>query len=191
MAARPQAARKTESTKTETVPTQITSRLEDQLVALKSRGYKERAVLYQFQQVLLRSRAEVMEKVTRPEEERAIILALPFDRRLPDAAGILRQHYKLLVQRNPEVKEWMVRAPMMVHLRPPNLRDVLVRAKLPPVDRRHGAGRRSQPGFRKCGKARCLSCVYSNNTSTLITWRWALLEETSSICWNGWTYKGM
>ena len=88
-----------------TVPTQITSRLEDQLVALKSRGYKERAVLYQFQQVLLRSRAEVMEKVTRPEEERAIILALPFDRRLPDAAGILHQHYKLLVQRNPEVKE--------------------------------------------------------------------------------------
>ena len=129
--------------------------------------------------------------LTRPEEERAIILALPFDRRLPDAAGILRQHYKLLVQRNPEVKEWMVRAPMVAHLRPPNLRDVLVRAKLPPVDRRRGAGRRSQPGFRKCGKARCLSCVYSNNTSTLITWRWALLEETSSICWNGWTYKGM
>ena len=171
--ARPQAARKTESTKTETVPTQITSRLEDQLVALKSREYKERAVFYQFQQVLLRSRAEVMEKVTRSEEERAIILALPFDRRLPDAAGILRQHYKLLVQRNPEVKEWMVRAPMVAHLRPPNLRDLLVRAKLPPVDRRRGAGRRSQPGFRKCGKARCLSCVYSNNTSTLITWRWA------------------
>ena len=72
MAARPQAARKTESTKTETVPTQITSRLEDQLVALKSREYKERVVFYQFQQVLLRSRAEVMEKVTRPEEERAI-----------------------------------------------------------------------------------------------------------------------
>ena len=45
------------------VPTQITSRFEDQLAALKSRGYKERAVLYQFQLVLLRSREEVMEKV--------------------------------------------------------------------------------------------------------------------------------
>ena len=40
-----------------------------------------------------------MEKVVRPEEDRAI---LPFDRRLPDAAGIWNQHYKLLVQRNPE-----------------------------------------------------------------------------------------
>ena len=118
-----------------TVPTQITSRFEDQLAALKSRGYKEMAVLYQFQMVLLRSREEVMKKVVRPEEERPIILALPFDRRLPDAASIMHQHYNLLVQRNPSVKVWMARAPMVAHLRPANLRDILVRAKLPPVDR--------------------------------------------------------
>ena len=109
---------KLRQSKAATVPTQITSRFVDQLEALKSRGYKERAVLYQFQLVLLRSREEVMEKVVRPEEDKTIILALPFDRRLPDAAGILNQHYKLLVQRNPEVKEWMVRAPMVAHLRP-------------------------------------------------------------------------
>ena len=133
-----------------------------------------------------------MEKVTRSEEERAIILALPFDRRLPDAAGILQQHYKLLVQRNPEVKEWMVRAPMVAHLRPPNLRDVLVRAKLPPVDRRQGAVRRSQPGFRKCGKARCLSCVYFNNTrthtSTLTGQTWPIKQsitcEDANVVYN-------
>ena len=105
------------------VPTQISSRFEDQLEALKSRGYKERAVLYQFQLVLLRSREEVMEKVVRTEDERAIILAIPFDRRLPDVASILHQHYNLLVQRNPGVKDWMVRAPIVAHLRPSNLRD--------------------------------------------------------------------
>ena len=149
------------------MPTQITSRFVDQLEALKSRGYKERAVLYQFQLVLLRSREEVMEKVVRTEEERAIILALPFDRRLPDAAGILHQHYNLLVQRNPGVKEWMVRAPMVAHLRPANLRDFLVRAKLPQVNRRgRGASRGDQPGFKKCGKARCLCCVYASNSRT-------------------------
>ena len=64
-------------------------------------------MLYQFQLVLLRSREEVMEKVVRPEDERTIILALPFDRRLPDAARILRQNYNLLVQRNPGVKDWI------------------------------------------------------------------------------------
>ncbi len=114
--------------------------VEDQLETLQSRGYKERAVLHQFQTVLLRSRGEVMEKVEREREERPIILSLPFDRRLPDAA-ILQQHYRLLLQRNPEVKDWMPRAPMVAHVRPPSLRDMLVRAKLPPVDRRGGATR--------------------------------------------------
>ena len=152
--------------KTISVPTQLTSRFEDQLAALKSRGYKERAVLYQFQKVLLRSREEVMEKVVRTEDEKMIILALPFDRRLPDAASILKQHYNLLVQRNPSVKNWMARAPMVAHLRPANLRDFLVRARLPAVDRRQGASRGVQPGFKKCGKARCLCCIYSTNTRT-------------------------
>ena len=148
------------------VPSQITSRFEDQLLALKSRGYKEQEVLFQFQSVLLRSREEVMEKVVRPEEERPIILVLPFDRRLPDAASILHQHYNLLVQRNPTVKEWMAGAPMVAHLRPANLRDILVRAKLPAVDRRRGASRGTLTGFKKCGKTRCLCCVYSKNTNT-------------------------
>ena len=53
----------------------------------------------------MRSREEVMEKVVRPEEEKAIVLAVPFDRRLPDIAKILHQHYKLLTQRNPGMKE--------------------------------------------------------------------------------------
>ena len=131
------------------VPTQITSRFEDQLEALKSRGYKEAAVLFQFQKVLLRSREEVMKKVERPEDERAIVLAVPFDRRLPDVAKILHQHYNLLVQRNPGVKEWMRRAPMVAHLRPANLRDFLVRAKLPTVDRRRRAGRGADMEFVK------------------------------------------
>ena len=175
-----------------TFPTQITSRFEQQLLALKSRGYKERAVLYQFQKVLLKPREEVMKKVERPEEEKAIILALPFDRRLPDAAGILQQHYKLLVQRNPEVKEWMTRAPMVAHLRPANLRDVLVRAKLPEVDRRQGAGRRLQTGFKKCGKARCLCCIYSTSsrthTSTLTGQTWPIKQnitcDDANVCYS-------
>ena len=122
-----------------------------------------------------------MEKVVRPEEDRTIILALPYDRRLPDATGILNQHYKLLVQRNPEVKEWMMRAPMVAHLRPANLRDFLVRAKLPQLNRRQGSSRGCQPGFRKCGKARCLCCIYSANskthTSTLTGQTWPIKQS--------------
>ena len=45
-------------------------------------------------------------------------------------------------------------------------RDFLVRAKLPQAYRGRGARRGDQPGFKKCGKARCLCCVYSSNTRT-------------------------
>ena len=85
---------------------------------------------------------------------------------MPDAASTLQQHYRLLLQRYLGVKEWMPRAPMVAHLRPPNLRDMLVRAKLPPVDRRGGLGRRAKTGFRRCGKTRCMCCVYSKESRT-------------------------
>ena len=169
---------------TPTVPTQISSRYEDQLEALKTRGYKERAVLFQFQKVLLRGREEVMEKVVRDEEEeRPIILSIPFDRRLPQVSSILQQHHKLLVERSPEVKEWMPRAPMVAYQRPPNLRDLLVRARLPPVDRRRGAGRGPRRGFRRCGKANCLCCVYSEeartHSSSATQERWPIKQSIS------------
>jgi hypothetical protein len=74
----------------------------------------------------------------------------------------------------------MPRAPMVAHLRPPNLRDMLVRAKLPPVDRRGGAGRRPQLGFRRCGKVRCLCCVYCvesrTHTSTATGQTWPMRQ---------------
>ena len=79
-----------------------------------------------------------MEKVVRP-----------FDRRLPDAAGIMHQHYNLLVRRNPELKEWMVRAPMVAHLRPANLRDFLVRKKIASSKQRTRGKKRRSTGVQK------------------------------------------
>ena len=54
---------------------------------------------------------------------------------------------------------------MVAHLRPANLRDILVRAKLPLIDRRQGASRGTRPGFKKCGNTRCL--CYSLKSSTV------------------------
>ena len=49
--------------------------------------------------------------------------------------------------------------------------DMLVRAKLPPVDRRRGEGRGPHRGFERCGKKNCMCCIYSKETSaTEDTW---------------------
>ena len=81
---------------------------------------------------------------------------------------------------------------MVAHLRPANLRDFLVRAKLPAVDRRQGASRGQQPGFKKCGKTRCLCCVYSSNsgthTSTLTNQTWPIKQritcDDANVCYS-------
>ena len=57
------------------------------------------------------------EKVVREKEERPIILTIPYDRRLPQVSSILQQHYRLLSERSPGVKECMGRAPMVAYLR--------------------------------------------------------------------------
>ena len=69
-------------------------------------------------------------------------------------------------ERNPEVEQWMTKAPMVAYQRPSNLRDHLVRAKLPPVDRRRGAGTGPRLGFKWCGKTCCLCCLYSEESRT-------------------------
>ena len=60
-----------------TVPNQLPSRLEDQLIALKSRGYKHRSVLEQFQKALAISRDSALEKVNKEKKEDRLILSLP------------------------------------------------------------------------------------------------------------------
>jgi hypothetical protein len=55
-----------------TVPNQLPSRLEDQLRALKSRGYKHKSVLEQFQKALEISRTLALEKVIKAKKRRQI-----------------------------------------------------------------------------------------------------------------------
>ena len=55
-----------------TVPNQLPSRLEDQLRALKSRGYKHKSVLEQFQKALEISRDLALEKVIKAKKRRQI-----------------------------------------------------------------------------------------------------------------------
>ena len=59
-----------------TVPGQLTSRLEDQLTALKGWGYKQKVVDEQFQKALDITRETALMKVIKVKEEK-LILSLP------------------------------------------------------------------------------------------------------------------
>ena len=146
-----------------TVPGQLVSRLEDQLVSLKGRGYKHKQVLDQFQKALEISRQVALEKVNSVKKENGPILSLPYDRRMPNITSILHQHWLYLLKVNPDLKRVLPKPPMVSYTRPKNLRDILVRSKLPGQPKSKSLRRRV--GFKKCNMVRCETCPYTRNIS--------------------------
>ena len=58
-------------------------------------------------------------------------------------------------------KQVIPKPPMLCYKRPPNIKDLLCRAKLPPK-RREASSRRRKPGFRRCGKKNnCRLCPFT------------------------------
>ena len=87
------------------VPSQLASRLEDQLSALKGRGYKHKSVIEQFQKALVLSREDALKKVSKVQKQDRLILSLPYDRRMANVTAILHQHWAYSHKVNPDLKK--------------------------------------------------------------------------------------
>ena len=69
------------------------------------------------------------------------------------------------MSRDPRVLDYMPKPPMVCYSRTKNLRDILVRSKVPPPQYRQ-ARRQARQGFHKCGKrADCCVCPHSCSTT--------------------------
>ena len=147
-----------------TVPSQLVSRLEDQLTALKGRGYKHQSILEQFQKAFTIPREQTLEKIAKSEKEDRIILSLPYDCRMPNGTSILNQHWSYLIKVNPDLKKVLRKPPMVSYTRPKSLRDIFVRARLPGQSNKNNLRKRS--GFKRCNMTRCDTCSYTKNVTT-------------------------
>ena len=87
-----------------------------------------------------------------------VVLSLQFDPRLPNISNIMFRFWKVMTQ-NPHLKRTFPEAPMICWTRPKNLRDHLIKAKLPPIitERRSD---RDKNGFSHCGR-NCKMCQNS------------------------------
>jgi hypothetical protein len=89
------------------------------------------------------SREETLQKVPRLTNRR-VVLSLPFDKRLPDVAGMVKHRHQCLLDSDINAKEYMPLPQMVSYTRTKNLRDILV------------------GGFRKCNKrVNCALCQHS------------------------------
>ena len=85
-----------------------------------------------------------------------------YDPRFPAIPAILKKHHKIMVEKDSRLGKIFKEPPVVCYLRPKNLRDELVRAKLPRVTGRRST-RRKPDGFYKCSKVSCRLCPYTGD----------------------------
>ena len=92
---------------------------------LVSRGYRERSVQASIDRVMELTRVETLVKVPCPANQR-VVLCLPFDKRLPNVAGMVRHRHQCLLDSDIKARDYMPLPPMVSFSRTKNLRDILV-----------------------------------------------------------------
>ena len=83
------------------------------------------------------------------------VFVIHYDPRLPNVNAIVRKHFRVMTQ-DPHMKEVFPDPPLIAYRRQRNIREVLIRAKVPPVTKRP---KRELLGMRRCNRD-----VYCNYT---------------------------
>ena len=125
--------------------------------ALLTRGYNCNYIMTSFDRVVNIDRTVALQKVEKKIINRCV-LPLMFDPRLPNISNILYRFWKVMTQ-NPILKKIFPDPPMVCYKRPKNLREFIVRAKLP---KEISIRRSTRPklGFKHCNH-NCVMCNYS------------------------------
>ena len=83
------------------------------------------------------------------------MFAITFDPRLPSISGIVKKHWRTMVK-DPHLSETFPLPPLVAYRRPPNIRDKIIRSKVPPPPPIRP--RREVTGMKKCNK--CPICPF-------------------------------
>ena len=100
-------------------------------------------------------RLKALEKVIRQKTTDRPVFVIHYDPRLPNVNAIVKKHFRVMTQ-DPHMKAVFPDPPLIAYRRQRNIREVLIRAKVPPVTKRP---KRELLGMRKCNRD-----VYCNYT---------------------------
>ena len=92
------------------------------------------------------------------------VLVLKFDPRLPSIETIQAKHWRAMSAQDAHLKEVFREPPMTAYRRQTNIRDILVKTKVPPAPTRYPA--RKAKGMNRCGN-NCTACPYVNMTKEI------------------------
>ena len=123
---------------------------------LLARDYKSKIIDSCIEKARQIPRQEALKKVVRDKNNPdRMVFVIHYDPRLPSVPRITNRHYRTMVQ-DPYMKEVFPAPPLICYRRQRNIRDHLIRAKVPPPA--PARPKRTLPGMKKCGK--CVNCPY-------------------------------
>ena len=145
---------------------------------LKPRNYKPNMIETEFDKIrklpgesYTERRREALKKVKREAKDpNRIISPIDFNPHLPKASQIFQKHHKAMLFTAPHLAEMFPSPPMPSYRQPDNLRRLICKSKLYPIDRANRLKRgthKEAPGWKRCGKP-CKICPYTmENTNTV------------------------
>ena len=131
---------------------------------LENRGYSGKTVDRAIERARGIPRHVSLRRVLRPQEERRPVFALTYDPRLPAIQNIQAKHWRSMISQDPYLSEVYPKPPLTAFRRQRNVRDHLVRAKVPTDPKPYPT--RNQRGMKKCGK-NCTACPYIKEVKSL------------------------
>jgi peptide-methionine (R)-S-oxide reductase len=138
----------------------LLKRLDELKELLLSRKYNVKIVNNAIFRATQVSRVEALERVEK-KKTRRVVFALEYHPALPDVNKIVRRSWRNMVK-DPYLKAVFPEPPMIAFRRPKSLKDLLVRAKVPPPPTRKST--RHISGMKKCGN--CVVCPYVDEIKT-------------------------
>jgi len=136
---------------------------------LLSRDYQPGLITSAINRARAIPRSEALKRVIRPEGAYRPVFCVQYDPRMPSMNKIIQKHYRTMITVDPAMKDTFPLPFLVAYRRPANLREKLIRAKLPkPLPSRP---KRSRKGMKKCHKkcdfGECPSCPFIEETKVV------------------------
>ena len=124
---------------------------------LTSRGYKFRIINQAIEKAKTIPRERALERVVKSKSpSRRPVFSIEYHPALPPLSSILRKQWRVMID-DPHLKETFPLPPMVAYRRPKNLKETLIRAKVPPA---YSRPKRKSQGMKRCPYD-CNTCPYA------------------------------
>ena len=106
-------------------------------------------------------RQEALKKVVKSKDSKRPVFVISFDPRLPSITAIIKKHWRTM-SKDPRLSEIFPLPPLVAYKRPPNIKQKIIRAKIPSVSSRP---KRESKGMRRC--LNCAACPFIKEGHTV------------------------